>query len=413
MKTPADLIVCAPEIATCAPGFMPRPGSLMNDAGVLRDAALVVQDGLVAAVGPQAQILQEYDGEVLHHFGCVAPGLVDPHSHPLFAGSRTHEFALRARGATYAEIHAAGGGIQSTVNATRAASDETLERSARARIDLMLRHGTTTLEVKSGYGLSTSEELRHLEIYRRIQASHPCRLVATFLGAHAFPSEWLDDPDGFVDLLVDEMLPAVQQQGIAEFSDVFCEGGAFTLEQSRRVLQRSRELGLGLRIHAEEFSYLGGARMAAELGAVSVDHLQFLRPEDFPVLREAGTIPIMTAGTSFFLGMSQFAPARGLIEANLPLALGSDFNAGSCLSESLQMAMSLGVLKLGLSPAEALVAATVNSAHALRRGHLVGSLEAGKQADFLLLNLDEAAGWPYHVGSNLVSATYVGGVRRV
>jgi imidazolonepropionase len=207
------------------------------------------------------------------------------------------------------------------------------------------------------------------------------------------------------------MVPAVATQGFAEFGDVFCELGAFTVEESRQVLQACQKAGLGLRIHAEEFNYLGGARMAAELGATSADHLQFLESQDFPVLRQAGTIPVMTAGTSFFLGMSQFAPARGLIEANLPLAIGSDFNAGSCLSESMQMALSLAVLKLGLSPEEALIAATVNSAHSLRRGQQVGSLEVGKRADVLALNLSDVREWPYHYGVNMVESVYCKGVR--
>lgn len=406
----ADLIVRAKHVITCAPGNQPRPGSRMEELAVLENAALAIQGGLIQAVGAAPDIQSAWTGPVTDHPGCLVPGLVDPHSHPLFAGSRTHEFLLRAKGATYQEIHAAGGGIASTVKATRQASDEELTRLTQRRLQRMLEHGTTTAEVKSGYGLSTAEELRHLAIYQQLKQSLPMQLVLTFMGAHAVPEEFAGRQSEFLDLLVQETIPAVAEQGYAEFSDVFCEQGAFTRDESRLYLEASQRAGFKLRIHAEEFSYQGGARMAAELGATSADHLQFLPPADFQFLHAGGTIPVMTAGTSFFLGMTQFAPARGLIAADLPLAIGSDFNAGSCLSESMQMAMSLAVLKLGLSPAEALIAATVNAAHAVGRGSLVGSLEAGKQADFLLLDLEEIAQWPYHYGVNLVQHVYCKGV---
>lgn len=409
----ADLLLQSPRIITCAPGFAPRPGRAMEELGILENAALAVQAGRVVAVGSARDMLAEWSGPRVEHSGCLVPGLVDPHSHPLFGGSRVHEFELRARGATYQEIHAAGGGIASTVAATRQASDEELRQTTLVRLQRMLRHGTTTVEVKTGYGLSTAEELRHLKVYDELRQHTPQRLALTFMGAHALPPEFSGRQSEFVDLVVQEMIPAVASQGLAEFGDVFCEQGAFTLEESRQVLEACRKAGLKLRIHAEEFSYQGGARMAAGLGAASADHLQFLPPEDFEVLRQAGTIPVMTAGTSFFLGMSQFAPARGLIEADLPLALGSDFNAGSCLSESMQMALSLGVLKLGLSPAQALIAATVNSAHSLARGQQVGSLEVGKWADVLALDLLDVREWPYHYGVNLVQAVYIGGERVV
>lgn len=407
----ADLLVTAAQLVTCAPGKEPRRGSSMEELGVVPNGAMAVVGGLIAEVGPAADLLSRWQGTRLDHSGCVAPGLVDPHSHPLFGGSRTHEFLLRARGATYQEIHAAGGGILSTVRASREASDEELRRLTLQRLQRMLRHGSTTIEVKSGYGLSTDEELRHLRIYRDAQQHLPCELVPTFLGAHALAPEFQGRQDRFVEHIVQEMIPAVAEQGYAEFSDVFCEQGAFSCEQSRRILEASRSAGLKLKIHAEEFSYQGGARMAAELGAVSADHLQYLPQSDFAVLASAGTIPVMTAGTSFFLGMEQFAPARGLIAADLPLALGSDFNAGSCLSESMQMALALAVLKLKLTPAEALIAATVNAAHALSRGNRVGSLERDKKADFLLLDLQEIQEWPYHFGVNLVNQVYVKGVR--
>lgn len=405
----ADRIHCSPQLVTCAPGNVPRPGSQMKEAGVIPQGALAVVGKKIAAVGTRAQLLGEWQGPVIEHRGCIVPGLVDPHSHPLFGGSRVHEFQMRAQGATYQEIHAAGGGIASTVTATRKASDLELRESTRLRLARMARHGATTVEVKSGYGLTTQEELRHLRIYHELQQQLPIDLVLTFMGAHSLPQEFAGNQAGFVDLVVNEMIPAVAAQGLAKFGDVFCEQGAFTLEESRRVLVACKEAGLGLRIHAEEFTHLGGAKMAAELGAHSADHLQFLPESDFEALRKAGTIPIMTAGTSFFLGMTQYAPARAMVDADLCLAIGSDFNAGSCLSESMQMALSLAVLKLGLTPEEALLAATVNAAHSLGRGQCVGSLEVGKQADFLVLDTSNFLEWPYHYGTNLVRSVYCKG----
>ncbi|MBS2035790.1 imidazolonepropionase [bacterium] len=407
----ADLILCSPQVVTCAPGGNPRPGSQMNQLGIIPQGAVAIHQGLIVEVGPQSEVCSRWQGKREYHRGALTPGLVDPHSHPLFGGSRVHEFQMRARGATYQEIHAAGGGIWSTVQATREASDEQLGNTTLERLRRMMLHGSTTIEVKSGYGLSVQEELRHLKIYQDLKSRLPAELVLTFMGAHSLPQEYTGRQADYVRLVCEQMIPAVRAQGYAEFGDVFCEVGAFTVEESRLVLRACQEAGLGLRIHAEEFNHLGGARMAAELGAVSADHLQFLPPEDFAPIRAAGTIPIMTAGTSFFLGMSQFAPARGLIEANLPLAIGSDFNAGSCLSESMQMALSLAVLKLGLSPEEALIAATVNSAHSLRRGEQVGSLEVGKRADVLALNLSDVREWPYHYGVNVVESVYCKGVR--
>ncbi len=407
----ADLILCSPQVVTCAPGDAPRPGSQMGQLGILTQGAVAIEKGVIVAVGSQAEVCAKWSGKRVYHKGALTPGLVDPHSHPLFGGSRVHEFQMRARGATYQEIHAAGGGIWSTVQATRQATDEQLRDLTAERLRRMLTHGTTTAEVKSGYGLSTTEELRHLKIYQELKGVLPMELVITFMGAHSLPQEFTGRQSDYVQLVVEEMVPAVAAQGFAEYGDVFCEVGAFTVEESRQVLQACRQAGLGLRIHAEEFNHLGGARMAAGLGAASVDHLQFLPPEDFAALRQGGTIPVMTAGTSFFLGMSQFAPARGLLEANLPLALGSDFNAGSCLSESMQMAMSLAVLKMGLSPEEALLAATVNSSHSLGRGRQVGSLEVGKRADVLALNLSDVREWPYHYGVNVVEAVYCKGAR--
>ncbi|GMU54729.1 MAG: imidazolonepropionase [Candidatus Xenobia bacterium] len=408
MKT-ADLIVAAGQIATCAPGNVPRPGTLMDNAGVLRDSAIVIRGDTIQAVGSRRDILNEWNGDILElPNSTVVPGFVDPHTHPLFGGSRLREFLLCSRGASYQEIHASGGGIFSTVRATREASDEELTTRAKDVLERMMAHGTTTVEVKSGYGLSTEEEVRELRILRELSRTLDIDLVPTFLGAHAIPPEFADRRQDYVELVIGEMIPACRE--FARYADIFCEEGAFTLEESRRILTAARDAGLGLRIHAEEFTYQGGARMAAELGAASVDHLQRLPESDFAVIKKSGAIPILTPGTTFFLGLESFAPARAMIDADLPVALATDFNAGSCQTESMQAIISLAVLRTRMTPSEALVAATVNAAHSLGLGSAVGSLEPGKKADLLILDMPDFAELPYRFGGNYVRAIIKSGV---
>jgi imidazolonepropionase len=411
MPQRAELIVAADQVVTCAGGDRPKDKERANNVGLLEHGAVVISEGVIVEVGPQQDIFERWTGDRLQlPHSTLIPGLVDPHCHPLWAGDRKHEFLLRAQGASYEEIHAAGGGIAHTVHATRAASDEELLGRARATLERMLAHGTTTLEAKSGYGLSTEEELRQLRLIERLNQTMPMDIVATCLGAHAIPMEYELDRAGFIATVTEELLPAVKAQGLAQFADVFCERGAFTCEESEQVLRKARELGLGLRIHAEEFSHLGGSRMAAELGATTCDHLQHLPAEDFPVLKAHGTIPVVIPGTSFFLDLEHYAPARALWDAGLPVALGTDFNAGSCLLESMQMAMSLAVLKMKMSPQEALTAATVNAAHTLGLGHQVGSLEPGKQADILILDAPDFRDAIYRFGANSVRAVIKKGV---
>lgn len=411
MTQRADFIVKAGQVVTCAPGGQPRGGRSMTDAGVITDGAVAMQGDTIVAVGPASEVLSQWEGDTLEIPGTsVIPGLVDPHCHPLWAGTRVQEFALRAKGATYQEIHAAGGGILSTVAATRSASEEELKGATRLRLQRMMAHGTTTLEAKSGYGLTTEEELRHLRILRKLDKAMPLDIVTTFMGAHALPPEYAGRSQEFVKLVIEEMIPRVAEEKLADYGDVFCEEKAFSREESRQVLEACRKAGMGLRIHAEEFTYQGGARMAAELGAASADHLQHLPEEDFAVLKAAGTIPIMTPGTSFFLGNGRYAPARAMLAADLPLGVGTDFNAGSCLTESMQTAVSLAVLRLKLTPEEALLAATVNAAHSLGRGDRVGSLEVGKRADLLVLDAPDWREWPYHFGVNCVRVVVKNGM---
>ncbi len=406
----ADLIVAADQVVTCA-GDGPKDKAAAADPGIIPQGAVVLVDGLIADLGTQSEIAARWTGDRLQLPGTsLIPGLVDPHCHPLWAGDRKHEFVLRAQGATYEEIHAAKGGIAHTVEATRRASDEELLQSTTATLERMLAHGTTTSEVKSGYGLSTAEELRQLRLLRQAGEKLPIDLVLTCLGAHAVPPEYENDREGYLATITDELLPAVKAEGLADFIDVFCERGAFTCEESRVVLSKAKELGFGLRIHAEEFSPLGGSRMAAELGAASCDHLQHLPAEDFAVLKANGTIPVVIPGTSFFLDLDVYAPARAMWDAGLPVALGTDHNAGSCLLESMQMAMSLAVLKMKMTPEEAIVAATLNAAHTLRIADRVGSLQVGKQADLLVLDGPDFRDAIYRFGSNSVRAVIKRGV---
>lgn len=407
----AELIVLADQVVTCAGPPNPRTKEQAADLGIIEKGAVVVCDGKIVEVGSSDEIFSRWRGDRLDlPRTSVIPGLVDPHCHPLWAGDRKHEFELRARGATYEEIHAAGGGIAHTVEKTRRAEDRELYQKASEILEIMLAHGTTTVEAKSGYGLSFEEEIRQLEIIRRLGQALPLDIVPTCLGAHAVPPEYVEDRQGFLDMICTRLLPAVKERELAEYADVFCERGAFTCEESRQVLEAAKKLGLGLRIHAEEFSNLGGSRMAGELGAASCDHLQHIDPSDFDALKRGGTIPTVIPGTSFFLDLDVYAPARALWDAGLPVALGTDYNAGSCLLPSMQMAISLAVLKMKMTPAEALTAATVNAAHAIGMGHRVGSLEAGKQADMVVFNTPDWRDAVYRFGSNSVKAVIKNGV---
>jgi imidazolonepropionase len=414
MTMNADLIVTARQVVTCAPGSAVKRGPAMKDVGVIRKGALAVQGGTIVAVGSRDEVLRTWEcpGEKLFEApaAIIVPGLVDAHTHPIFAGSRIDEYMERARGATYLEIHQKGGGIMSTVRATRAATDEELKMKTEKNLTRMFFHGTTTAEAKSGYGLSTEDELRSLRILKKIQQEHPLEIATTFLGAHTIPEEHKSSRDDYVRKVRDEMLPLVAQEGLAEFMDVFCEEGAFTMEETRSLLEGAKSLGLGLRIHAEQFSSRGSAVMAARLGALSCDHLLKLSPDDIAILKDLGTVAIFMPGTELFLGIKDYGPAREAISAGVAVALGTDFNAGSCLSESMPMAMSLAILAMKLEPSEALNAATVNAAHSLARGARIGSLEPGKQADFLLVDIEDYREWLYHFGVNLVAMVIKKGV---
>lgn len=376
-------------LATLA-GPAPRTGAAMRDLAPLRDAAIAVAGGRVAWVGLDADfdaaVSLGAGGEQLDAAGAaVVPGLVDAHTHLAFAGDRDDEIRKRLAGASYQEIAAAGGGIVRTVGATREASVEALTALVLSRLDEMLLCGTTSAEVKSGYGLEAAAELRSLEAIRRAAARHPLQVVPTFLGAHEVPPEHRADRERYLELLIEQMLPAVAERGLAVFADVFCERGVFSVEESRRILLAARSHGLKLRVHADELAATGGAELAAELGARSADHLVHVSPAGMRALAASGCVATLLPIAAFYLRLGRFAPARDLLEAGAAVAIATDVNPGGGLSPSLPFAMALACFGMGLSLEEALSAATVNAAASLELSAEVGSIEPGKRADLVLL----------------------------
>jgi imidazolonepropionase len=404
----ADLLIThAAQLCAVPESGGPQRGARLGDLDLIEDGALAAQDGRIVAVGPTAE-LRKYSAtrEIDATGRAVIPGFVDPHTHVVWAGDRAGEFELRVAGKTYMEIMAAGGGIMSTVRATRAASLDELVAQTKPRLARMLAHGTTTAEAKTGYGLETAAELKMLDAIRRLQVEQPVELVPTFLGAHAIPTEYKERPDAYVDLVVDEMLPAFRPR-ISDFRppvfcDVFCEDGAFTLEQTRRVLTRAKERGFALKIHVDEFKPLGGSELGVELGATSVDHFVTTPPEQVEAVAGSDVIAVSLPGTPFGLGHKEYSPAQLLLEHGGALALATDCNPGTCWCESMQFVIALACRYLRLTPAQALAAATINAAFAVGRGDVVGSLEAGKQADVVILDAPDYRHLGYRFGTNLV-----------
>jgi len=414
------LIVNASQLLTCASPHGPKRGVALADPGLIEDGALACLEGQIVAVGRTADLLAMLEDPDAAHIidaagKVVLPGFVDPHTHLLWAGDRVGEFEQRIAGATYMQIMQAGGGIMSTVRATRAASLDELIAQTLPRLDSLLTHGTTTAEVKTGYGLDLATELRMLDAIRLLDEEHPMDLIPTFMGAHAVPAEYQGRTDAFVDLVVSEMLPAIADlrytvetpDGVytvaaADFCDVFCEAGVFDLAQTRRILEAARGLGLGLKLHADEFEPIGGATLAVELGAVSADHLVRTTDEQLAALAASDVIAVSLPGTPFGLGHHDYTRARRLIELGGALALASDLNPGTCWCESMQFIVALACRMLKLTPAEAINAATLNAAHALNLGRYVGSLEVGKQADVLVLDVPDYRHLGYRFGTNLV-----------
>ncbi|MEJ2668233.1 MAG: imidazolonepropionase [Deinococcales bacterium] len=412
----ASLLVLHADQLLSVAGFSQAPatGSRLAEVGLLEDGAVAVSGETVIAVGHSDEVERSVsiasDAQLIDARGMVVlPGFVDPHTHLVYDGSREREFPVRLRGASYLEILRAGGGILATVAATRAADESALTEQARARLDTALAHGTTTLEMKSGYGLDTATELKQLRAARRAGDGHAVRTVRTFMAAHAVPPEYEGHPDDYLDLVVEEMLPAVTGPGLATFCDVFCEPGVFTLRQSRRLLEAGRSHGLTPKLHADELADSGGAGLAAELDAASADHLVYASTDGLARMADAGVPAVLLPGTTFSLMGSRYAPARAMIDGGVPVALATDANPGSSPTESMQMILNLACLQLRLSPEEAIVAATINAAHALGLGAEVGSIEVGKRADLVLYDAPSYAYLAYHYGTNLAASVIAGG----
>jgi imidazolonepropionase len=390
-------------VGVTGPSQTRAAGRAMKDLGAIADGSVVIKGERIAWLGPTAELPPLPAGaEVLDVSGrAVMPGLVDSHTHLIFAGSRADEWEQRLQGHTYQEISARGGGIQSTVEQVRRASREELKALARPRLRRLLELGVTTVEVKSGYGLTPADERKCLEAVADLNAEGPLELVPTFLGAHAVPKEYRQDRVGYLRLLCDEMLPEVARCGLAEFCDVFCENGVFSVEESRGLLRQAQSLGLKLKLHADELTPLGGAELAAELGATSADHLLCVSDAGIEALARSGTVATLLPGTAFFLGVD-YAPARRLIERGAAVALASDCNPGTCPTENLPLVGAMACARMGLLPAEALQALTLNGAAALGRGDRLGSLAVGKQADLVVLVVPDYRDLFYHFGVNHV-----------
>lgn len=404
-KPQPELLIRGAQIVSPL-GSSPICGVEMRHLRVINEGWIACSDGKILGLGPMDELVNHVtvDGctEIIDAAGkVVLPGLVDPHTHLVFGGSREDEFYLRAQGTDYMEIMTRGGGILSTVRATRAASLEELVETGLQRLDWMLSQGVTTVECKSGYGLDLETEIKQLRAVQILNERHPIELVATFMGAHAFPPEYAGREDEFVEVIIEEMLPAVAEQGLAEYCDVFCESGVFSVEQTRRIMERARELGFKLRLHADEMTSLGGAELAGELQASSADHLLQITEDGMTALREGQVMPVLLPATAFTL-KKPYAPARRMLERGLPIALATDFNPGSSPVPSMLLTISLSCLYMGLTPEEALNAATLNAAVSIDRAEQLGSLAVGKQADLVIFEVDHYSKIPYFIGADLV-----------
>jgi len=401
----------AAQVVTCS-GTQAKRGKEMAMLSPIEDGCVVIEGGEITAVGRTGEIEKQlcgFTGEVIDADGkAVLPGFVDSHTHTIFSGDRVEEFSWRLVGKSFLEILERGGGIISTVRATRAAPAEALYEEAFLRLDSMLAHGVTTVEIKSGYGLDLDTEIKQLEVARRLDATHPVDVVPTFLGAHATPPEYAGNQDGYVDFIEDIVLPAVCEKELAEFCDVFCDTGVFSVEQARKLLQRAKELGLKLKLHADEIACLGGAELSAELGAVSADHLLHASDRGINAMAEAGVIAGLLPGTAFCLG-ERFARARHMIESGLAVALATDLNPGTFYSESIPFVFALAVFGMHMSVEETVTALTINAAAALGRADRIGSIDPGKKADLIILTLPSYVHIPYRTGVNIVDTVVKNG----
>ncbi|MET3659373.1 imidazolonepropionase [Sporosarcina psychrophila] len=409
----------AAQLATLAQaGTVPRIKEAMNDLSIIEDGSIWIEDGIIRAVGTTQQLEEQFKdrahaAEITDATGhLVTPGLVDPHTHVAYGGSREREFEMRLEGATYMEIMNAGGGIHATTKMTREATEDELVEQTKKRLDSFLKHGVTTVEGKSGYGLDLATELKQLRVMKRLQQEHAIDLVPTFMGAHAVPTEFKNREDEYIDLVVNKMLPAVADEKLAVFNDVFCEVGVITPEQSQRILEAGKKYGLIPKIHADEIEPYGGAELAAKVGAISAEHLLKASDEGIKAMADAGTIACLLPATALYL-REQAAQGRKMIDAGVPVAISTDCNPGSSPTTSMPLVMNLACISMRLTPAEALTAATYNAACAIQMADKTGSLEIGKQGDVVLWDISNYQELQYLFGVNHVKSVWKKGIKVV
>ncbi len=389
-------------------GPVPRLGDQMKELGLITNGAVAAAGREILAVGKSKEI----EGRVDLAEGCrvidaeksvVTPGFIDPHTHPVFSRTRENEFEMRIRGKSYTEIAASGGGIRASVRDLRNSSTSRLMEKTAERLSSILSYGTTTIEAKSGYGLSTESEIKSLEIIRDLNESHPLDMIPTFLGAHEVPDEYREKREEYIKLLIDEMIPKVVAGKLAEFCDIFCEEGVFDIDESRKIMSAAQKRGLKLKFHADELASSGGGELAAEMGAISADHLVYISDKGINAMAKAGVVAVLLPGTCFSLGLKDFAPARKMIDSGIIVALSTDYNPGSSFTESLQIIITLAALNYGMTAAEAISSVTVNAACAIDRGRKIGRLLPGLPADIVMWKMEDYREMPYHYGINLVN----------
>ena len=404
-------VLHASELVTLSGPKGPRVGTALLSLGIIRDGGMLIQDGKIEKVGPSDEIEKNLgDAEIMDARGrVVMPGFVDAHTHLVFAGNRLDDFERRSRGETYEQIAKAGGGIWSTVEKTRAASERELLAQAKKHADWFLRSGTTTVEAKSGYGLTVEDELKILRVLRQLNEEVPLEIVPTFLGAHAVPRKL--SPDEYLDVVITDMLPRVTAEKLAEFCDVFCERGYFDLDQSRRILSAAKKVGLNLRGHVDQLTNSGGAKFMAEMGATTADHLEQTDEQGIAALKKANVQPVLLPGSVYALGSRPYPRAREMIEAGLAVVLATDFNPGSSPTPSMPMVLSLACTQMKMSPAEAITASTVNAAYSVNRGDKIGSLEPGKLGNFVIFDCQDYRELAYWFGMPQTFAVYIRGQR--
>lgn len=400
------------NLVTCSGGY-PKTKDLLKEAGVIEKGYVFIKEDIIEAVGScdeYKKYLKEADVVIDGKGKTVTPGLIDSHTHLVYAGSREKELPLKLQNMKYIDILNAGGGILSTVRNTRAASLVELKRESKKRLDLMLLHGTTTAESKSGYGLNFKDEIKILETNKSLNKIHPIDIISTYLGAHAIPEEFKDNRDGYISLMIDEIIPYIKRNNLAEFADCFCEEGVFTVEESRRILSSAKDLGLKIKLHVDEVESIGGAELAGELKATSAEHLVAASDEGIKALAENGVVAVLLPTTSFYLMLGKFARARRMIEEGVAVALATDCNPGTSPTESLQTTMTFACFGLKILPAEIINAMTINAACAIGREKEIGSIEVGKKADIAIFNANNLDYLIYHFGVNTIDTVIKNGI---